>query len=368
MFTVRIQTEPIDLAPASGPGRDDCGAQVRFVGSVRNDARGASLSHLVLEHFPGVTESEIERIIGLARQRWALRKAQVVHRVGRIAVGEDIVVVETASAHRKDAYEANVFIMDYLKTQAPFWKQECFTDGSEHWVEAKASDEQAAQRWSGTEPRGPRAADRATHRAETGAAEDAIPRRIGALILAGGQGSRMGYRNKGLQHFRGKPLAAHVADALRPHVDYLAVSANQDVGAYEALGVPVFQDDAGYGVQGPLAGIASALPRFPAWLDALLVVPCDVPLLPADLVSRLAEALSSPDVTCVIAATHDSAHHGIFMCRPGMLVSLLPHLRERTDQRLRGWLERSPCVSVHFDDTRAFANVNDLPTLQGLEA
>src|SRR5690606_752262 len=206
MFSVRIQAEAINLFAATPSHRDDCGAQVRFVGTVRNDARNAPISHLVLEHFPGVTESEIERIIGLARQRWSLQKARVVHRVGRIHVGEDIVVVETASAHRRDAYEANVFIMDYLKTEAPFWKQECFADGQSHWVEARASDQKAAQRWqaeaasNGPSPQG---------------------RRIGALILAGGEGSRMGYLNKGLQLLNGRPLVQHVADTLRPQVDFL---------------------------------------------------------------------------------------------------------------------------------------------------
>ncbi len=345
MFSVRVQTEPIVLAPSSGSGRDDCGAQVRFVGTVRNDARSAPISHLVLEHFPGVTESEIERIVSLARERWRLQKAQVVHRVGRINVGEDIVVVETASAHRKDAYEANVFIMDYLKTQAPFWKQECFTDGTEIWVEAKQSDEHAAQRW---QQRG--------------------PQRIGALILAGGQGSRMGHRNKGLQPLRGKPLVAHVADALKPHVVYLAISANHDLSEYESLGLPVFRDDPRYAIQGPLAGIASALPKFPAGLDALLVVPCDLPLLPADLVSRLAQALSAEETDCAIATTPGNTHHGIFMCRPGMLVSLLPHLHADSDKRLLGWLRDNAFVEVAFDDAPAFTNINDMATLQSLGA
>lgn len=346
MFTVRIQTEIIDLQADAGTGRDDCGAEVRFIGRVRNDARSAALSHLVLEHFPGVTESEIQRIIDQARERWALQKARVVHRVGRIHVGEDIVLVDTASAHRKDAYEANVFIMDYLKTQAPFWKQECFTDDAEFWVEAKSSDQHAADRWQ---------------------TADAAPQRIGALILAGGQGSRMGYRNKGLQMFRGQPLAEHAAAALRPHVHYMAVSANHDQDQYQALGLPVFPDDPGYGLEGPLAGIASALPQFPAGLDALLVVPCDVPLLPQDLVPRLAQALADPSVACAIAATEGSEHHGVFMLRPGMLVTLVPHLRNLQDFRLRSWLQRSHCVSVVFEDAAAFANINDLETLQSLE-
>lgn len=369
MFSVRIQAEPINLAAVTGtaqegaPSRDDCGAQVRFVGTVRNDARSAPISHLVLEHFPGVTEAEIERIIGLARQRWSLQKAQVVHRVGRIGVGEDIVVVDTASAHRKDAFEANVFIMDYLKTQAPFWKQECFTDGSELWVEAKTSDQQAAQRWSVAQAGGD-----AEPSASAQPGQGFTPRRIGALILAGGEGSRMGYRNKGLQSFRGRPLVSNVANVLQPHVAYIGVSANNDVAQYEALGFPVFQDDPAYDLKGPLAGVVSALPRFPAWLDALLVVPCDVPLLPEDLVPRLAEALAADEVACAVAMTEGGSHHGIFMCRPGMLLSLVPHLRDMKDLRLRSWLQRNHCVPVHFENTNAFANINDLQTLQTLDS
>lgn len=356
MFSVRIQTEPISPATPGGDPSDRCGAQVRFVGKVRNDAKSADLSHLVLEHFPGVTESEIERIVGLARERWDLQKALVIHRVGRIEVGEDIVLVETASAHRRDAYEANVFIMDYLKTQAPFWKQECFVDGHSHWVEARQSDQRAAQRWGNEVP---------------AVAVDARTRRIGALVLAGGEGRRMGYRNKGLQSFRGRPLVQHVADALAPHVDYLAISANNDLEAYRALGYPVFTDDAAFEVRGPLAGIASALPRFPGDLDALLVVPCDTPMLPADLVPRMADALFAPDAPrAVMAATADGAHPIVFMCRPGALVTLVPHLLGpgRNDYSVRAWLQACGCGQVDFDDERAFANINDLAALQALQA
>ena len=344
MFSVRIQEEPIVPAAESGAVRDDCGAHVRFVGTVRNDARSAPISHLVLEHFPGVTEAEITRIINLARERWALQKAQVVHRVGRIHVGEDIVMVETASAHRKDAYEANVFIMDYLKTQAPFWKKECFTDGTEIWVEAKQSDQNAAQRWASGS------------------------RNIGALILAGGEGRRMGYRNKGLLQFRGRPMVAHVLEAVRPHTSYVAVSANHDIGQYQALGLPVFQDDPRYRVKGPLAGIAAAVPHFPAGLDAVLVVPCDLPLLPAGLVPSLAKALADPHTDCAIATTEGNHHHGVFMFRPGMLLSLLPLLLEGEDWRLQAWFQVNRCASVLFDDTHAFSNINDLETLRSLEA
>jgi len=151
MFSVRIQTAPIALAELDAESikwsSHDSGAALRFVGRVRNDAHAAPITHLVLDHFPGVAEAEIEKILASARDRWALQGAQVVHRVGKIPVGEIIVVVETASAHRHDAYEANAFIMDYLKTRAPFWKQECFADGSARWVEARARDQVAARRW-----------------------------------------------------------------------------------------------------------------------------------------------------------------------------------------------------------------------------
>ena len=354
MFSVHIQAGPITLAAPSAPAGERCGAQVCFVGKVRNDAREAPLSHLVLEHFPGVTEAEIGRIMSLARERWKLQSARVVHRVGRIGVGEDIVVVETASAHRKDAYEANAFIMDYLKTEAPFWKQECFADGRELWVEARSSDQRAARRWQ----------------ADGRPAVPAPRRRIGALVLAGGLGSRMEYRNKGLQPLCGRPLVQHVAAAVQPHVDYLAISANAELADYEALGFPVFADDPAYGVQGPLAGILSALPRFPADLDALLVVPCDTPLLPADLAPRLAQALfARPAPPAVMAATAESIHPSIFMCRPGMLVSLLRHLGgQAAGFSLRAWLQGHGCAAVHFDETAAFSNINDPRALQALQA
>src|SRR5690606_19314401 len=112
-------------------------------------------------------------IIEEARQRWALQKVHVVHRVGRIAVGEDIIVVDTASAHRRDAYEANVFIMDYLKTEAPFWKREHFEDGAAHWVEARASDQAAAQRWQERGCSSPDRAAAATTPAPTAASKAA---------------------------------------------------------------------------------------------------------------------------------------------------------------------------------------------------
>ena len=106
------------------------------------------LAHLYLEHFPEVTEQEIARIVAQANERWHITACTVIHRVGLLAADEQIVLVLVASEHRQAAFAAAEYIMDYLKTEAPFWKQERFIDGREHWVEAKASDAQAAAQWA----------------------------------------------------------------------------------------------------------------------------------------------------------------------------------------------------------------------------
>ncbi|WP_238947525.1 molybdenum cofactor guanylyltransferase MobA [Vandammella animalimorsus] len=370
LFRVRIQAEPLDLqAPAAMP-QGQCGATVRFVGHVRNDARQAPLSHLLLEHFPGVTEAEIERIVAQARQRWDLQAATVLHRVGRIDAGAAIVLVETASAHRRDAYEANAFIMDYLKTEAPFWKQECFADASAHWVQVKASDQAAQRRWQAA----------ATPSATVGTGNDASERarpattaaRIGALVLAGGQGRRMGGCNKGLQPLLGQPLVQHVVQALRPQVHSIAISANADLPAYQALGLPVWPDAPQWQGLGPLAGIASAAPHLAPDLDALLLVPCDTPLLPPQLTAQLAQALfARPGLAAVSAATEAGCHPSISLLRPALLLGLPQYLQAQQqgqgDLSLRRWLEPRGWQAVFFDDAQAFTNLNDQPALQGLQ-
>lgn len=132
------------LAEASSK---NCGALVSFTGKVRGKDHEQLLSHLYLEHFPGVTEQEIEKIILAAQQKWPLQYVKVIHRIGNIKTGERIVLVLTACEHRKDAYQANEFIMDYLKTEAPFWKKECFANGDACWVDMKKSDLDHTQRW-----------------------------------------------------------------------------------------------------------------------------------------------------------------------------------------------------------------------------
>ncbi|TPI12034.1 molybdenum cofactor biosynthesis protein MoaE [Mesorhizobium sp. B4-1-3] len=146
---IRIQREDFDVAAEIAgltAGRADIGAVVTFSGLCR-DEQGA-LSALELEHYPGMAEAEIGRIAAQALERWPLQGLTVIHRHGKIAPGENIVLVVAASSHRQAAFEAANFLMDYLKSRAPFWKKEHRADGSEGgWVEAKEADDRAADRW-----------------------------------------------------------------------------------------------------------------------------------------------------------------------------------------------------------------------------
>ena len=146
MTTIRIQQEDFDPGvecDALVSGRNDVGAVVAFTGLVRGDD---SLGALALEHYPGMTEREIARHIEEAETRWPLLGITIVHRVGRLVPGERIVLVAVASVHRAAAFAAAEFLMDYLKTRAPFWKQE-ERDTETVWVESRDSDESAAFRW-----------------------------------------------------------------------------------------------------------------------------------------------------------------------------------------------------------------------------
>ena len=151
--TIRLQQEPFDAAAearALTHGRTDIGAVVTFTGICRGDENGEPIAGLTLEHYPGMVEAEISRHVEAAERRWSLRGVTVIHRYGRITPGEDIVLVVTASSHRHDAFAAAEFLMDYLKTRAPFWKRvERATGGavSGSWVDVKTSDDAAADRW-----------------------------------------------------------------------------------------------------------------------------------------------------------------------------------------------------------------------------
>jgi molybdopterin synthase catalytic subunit len=148
--TVRLQSEPFDAAAEAKKltgGRTDVGAVVTFTGICRGAENGEPIAALTLEHFPGMAEAEIERHVAEAVERWPLTGVTVIHRHGRIVPGEDIMMVATASSHREAAFAAAEFLMDYLKTRAPFWKQVEKADGK-IWVEAKATDDAAAGRWA----------------------------------------------------------------------------------------------------------------------------------------------------------------------------------------------------------------------------
>jgi molybdopterin synthase catalytic subunit len=147
--TVRIQREPFDAAAESAKlsrGRGDVGALVAFTGICRGEEAGQPIAALTLEHYPGMAEAEIERHVAEAQARWPLKGVTVIHRYGRIAPGEDIVLVVTASSHREAAFAAAEFLMDFLKTRAPFWKQ-IERGGDKTWVEAKRADDDRAARW-----------------------------------------------------------------------------------------------------------------------------------------------------------------------------------------------------------------------------
>ncbi len=147
---MRVQREDFvasEEALALTRSRADVGAVVTFVGLCRDE--GGALAALEIEHYPGMAEAEIARVVGDARARWPLLGVRAIHRFGEIKPGEQIVMVATASAHRAAAFAAAEFLMDYLKTRAPFWKRARRADGStESWVEAKNTDETAAARWS----------------------------------------------------------------------------------------------------------------------------------------------------------------------------------------------------------------------------
>ena len=151
MARVRVQTEDFDVGrelDALTLGRTDVGGLASFVGLVRAANDGQSVSGMTLEHYPGMTEKALEEICAQAHARWDLVDTLVIHRVGALVPGDRIVLVGVASAHRGEAFEACEFIMDFLKTRAPFWKRED-TSAGPRWVEAKASDDAAAGRWKG---------------------------------------------------------------------------------------------------------------------------------------------------------------------------------------------------------------------------
>jgi molybdopterin synthase catalytic subunit len=152
MARVVVQEAPFDVAAelaALTAGRAEVGGIGLFVGTVRDTVEGRPIAAMTLEHYPGMTERALAAIAAEAEARWPLAGCTVVHRVGRLSPGEGIVLVATASAHRQAALAATAFLIDWLKTRAPFWKHEAFADGGGAWVAARAEDDAAAARWAG---------------------------------------------------------------------------------------------------------------------------------------------------------------------------------------------------------------------------
>ncbi len=148
-MAVRIQQHDFDAGQEIATltaNNHAIGGVVTFIGRVRDMTNGGELTAMTLEHYPGMTERELEKIETEAGSRWPIEASLIVHRHGRLELGDQIVLVITASPHRHAAFEANQFLVDWLKTKAPFWKMES-TEQGEAWVEAKSSDDRAAARW-----------------------------------------------------------------------------------------------------------------------------------------------------------------------------------------------------------------------------
>ncbi|MEQ1695028.1 MAG: molybdenum cofactor biosynthesis protein MoaE [Hyphomicrobiaceae bacterium] len=154
-MTIRVQTAPFDLSEEVASltaGRTDIGAVVTFTGTVRDMSHGTPLASMTLEHYPGMTEAELARVEAEANARWPLQASLIIHRVGTLLPGDGIVLVVTASPHRQAAFDAASYLMDYLKTRAPFWKKETALDGSGDWVDARDTDTAALARWEPASP------------------------------------------------------------------------------------------------------------------------------------------------------------------------------------------------------------------------
>jgi molybdopterin synthase catalytic subunit len=151
---VRVQPGDFDVShelAALRAGDPRVGAVAAFVGCMRDVNDGESIARMTLEHYPGMTEKALEKIVAEAKARWSLLDALVIHRIGELGPTDQIVLVATSSAHRGDAFAACEFIMDYLKTRAPFWKKEV-TGSGERWVDARVADDAAAARWEAPTP------------------------------------------------------------------------------------------------------------------------------------------------------------------------------------------------------------------------
>ena len=190
---------------------------------------------------------------------------------------------------------------------------------------------------------------------------------ITGVVLAGGRGSRMGGVDKGLQVVHGVPLAMHAVLRMRPQVGELMITANRNLGAYEAMGVPVWPDRLP-GFQGPLAGFLAGLER--CRTPYMATVPCDSPRFPEDLVARLAQALQQDDAEIAMAAVHEQGCtrvQPVFCLMKAELMDSLARFIDEGERKVDRWTARHRCVQVLFDDAQAFHNVNTPADLQQLQ-
>ena len=187
---------------------------------------------------------------------------------------------------------------------------------------------------------------------------------ITGLILAGGQGSRMGHVDKGLQQFRGQPMVVHVIARLQPQVHALAINANRNNHLYAAYGWPVWPDQTSE-FAGPLAGLQSGLSHCNT--DYLMAVPCDSPWLPTDLVCRLATALTQQQADAAYAVTSQHRHPVFSLQKKSLLPALTQYL-QHDGRKMDTWFASIASVAVPFDDERAFSNINTLQELHTLES
>lgn len=149
-MSIRVQTEDFDIAAEIAnlrANRTDIGAIVTFTGTVRDMAKGKPITNMSLEHYPGMTEKQLEEITNKANARWPLAGSTIIHRYGALKPGDNIVLVITLSSHRQAAFEAAEFLMDFLKSKAPIWKKETSLKDEANWVDARESDEEALTRW-----------------------------------------------------------------------------------------------------------------------------------------------------------------------------------------------------------------------------
>ena len=190
---------------------------------------------------------------------------------------------------------------------------------------------------------------------------------LGGLILAGGQGSRMGYVNKGLQPWFTGRLIHPALQVLQQECAHVAISANHDVPLYQTMGVEVWPDALQWVGCGPLAGVISSVAQFPKYIETIQILPCDVPLLSTRVVKRLNEVLQGSIAPAVYAQTRSQTHPVICQLRRDALVNLAAFLQQAGKHSIRRWLLQMGAEAVWFEDESEFANINDMATLKVLQ-